>query len=404
MSFEIFLTFPDGSGNPIPVNSKRFTIGRDPENDLQIDDSVLSRRHAIIENFDGVIQISDCGSQNGTLVNGSAVAGSITLRDGDLITLGGASELQIGIREIGGLDALSPADNPDRSQPRTVRTEDNQQPRQPSALPFVTVPVIAGLATLIIVATALVLLAISNRNGADVRKQRTSAEQPDNINAGPQTDLTPTRTDKVTPKDPNGSDNTTSVSIEQVESAAVQVMHRISSDDKTYSFSEKSLRDIEQKIREYRTGSLPAVLSSLQRQSAGISAQARQQGMEPGLLIFMSLAESDGGRAGDPTVMARSLMSDLLALRATFGTNDADSSLIIVAAYRMGRGEKRSHPLLATIRRLVKNPLSQRNVWYLHDRGGLNQESYDFVIRFLALAVIAQDPGRFGIQSDPLLF
>ncbi|HEX6731427.1 MAG TPA: FHA domain-containing protein [Pyrinomonadaceae bacterium] len=403
MSFEIFLTFPDGPGNPIPVNSKRFTIGRDPENDLQIDDSVLSRRHAIIENFDGVIQISDCGSQNGTLVNGSAVSGSITLRDGDLITLGGASELQIGIREIGGFDAHSPAVNPERSPSGTVRREDNQQPRQPSAAAFAfTVPGIAILTGLIIVATALVLLAISNRNGANVQKHRNSAEEPDNINAGPQTDLTPTRTE--TPKDPSRSDNSTSVSIEQIESTAIQVMHRISSDDKTYSFSEKSLRDIEEKIRDYRTGSLPAVLSSLQRQSAGISAQARQQGMEPGLLIFMSLAESDGGRAGDPTVLARSLMSDLLALRATFGTNDADSCLIIVAAYRMGRGEKRSHPLLATMRRLVKNPLSQRNVWYLHDRGGLNQESYDFVIRFLALAVIAQDPGRFGIQSDPLLF
>jgi len=57
-----------------------------------------------------------------------------------------------------------------------------------------------------------------------------------------------------------------------------------------------------------------------------------------------------------------------------------------------------------TIRRLVRHPLTQRNIWYLNERGGLEADAYDFVLSFLALAVIAQEPGQFGIAANPLVF
>jgi hypothetical protein len=183
-------------------------------------------------------------------------------------------------------------------------------------------------------------------------------------------------------------------------------MHRISSDDKTYSFSEKALQDISRKVNQYRnSASLVGNLSAIQRNGAALGATARQQGIEPGLLIYLVLAEAEGARTvGEPRAIAQGAIGDLLALRATFGTNDADGSLLIVAAYKMGRGEKRSHPLLATIRRLVKNPLIQRNVWYLNERGGLEPAVYDFVVGFVALGVIAQNPGQFGVAATPLVF
>ena len=127
--------------------------------------------------------------------------------------------------------------------------------------------------------------------------------------------------------------------------------------------------------------------------------------MEPGLLIFVVLANQEiSHTSAEPRALAQAAISDLLALRATFGTNDADSSLLILAAYKMGRGEKRSHPLLATIRKLVRNPLTQRNVWYLNERGGLESSAYDFVVSVLALGVIAQNPQEFGIAATPLVF
>jgi hypothetical protein len=191
-----------------------------------------------------------------------------------------------------------------------------------------------------------------------------------------------------------------------VEKVAIAVMQRISSDDKPYSFSEKALRDIGQKISSYKAStSLPGYLESIQRSSAALGTLAREQGLEPGLLIYTVLAKSDGGRVGgDPLAVGRAIISELLAVRATFGTTDSESSLILIAAYKMGGGGKRSHPLLATIRRLVKHPLTQRNVWYLNEQGGLDAEVYDFVVSFLALAVIAQNPAQFGVAATPLVF
>jgi hypothetical protein len=183
-------------------------------------------------------------------------------------------------------------------------------------------------------------------------------------------------------------------------------MRRISSDDKPYSFSEKALQDIARKVNQYRaSSSLAGNLSAIQRNGAALGAIARQEGIEPGLLIYVELAECENGRGnGEPKVLAKGIIADLLSLRATFGTNDADSSLLVVAAYKFGGGGKQSQPMLATIRRLVKNPLTQRNVWYLNEHGGLDPSVYDFVVGFLALGAIAQDPSQFGVAAAPLVF
>ena len=97
-------------------------------------------------------------------------------------------------------------------------------------------------------------------------------------------------------------------------------------------------------------------------------------------------------------------MPELLSLRKTLGTESADKSLILVAAYKMGGWTKKSHPILGTMRRVVKNPLTDRNVWYLREHGGLDDAAYDFVVRFIALGIIGENPRRFGIPSPPIAY
>jgi hypothetical protein len=184
-------------------------------------------------------------------------------------------------------------------------------------------------------------------------------------------------------------------------------MLRISSDNRPYSFSEKALHDISQRVEEYRAS--PATrdaILAMQRNGSAVVAQARHEGLEPGLVVYTGLLMTDGGRSGrDPVAAAREMIPSLLALRATFGSGDADSSLLVLAAYKeAGVGTRQSHPLLERMRRLVRNPLVQRNVWYLHERGGLSDESYNFVVRFIALGAIAQNPRQFGVAADPLTF
>src|SRR5215475_652691 len=64
------------------------TIGRHPDNTLQILDRIVSKEHAqIIRQPDGRYLFRDLGSLNGSFLRGERVSEHV-LRDGDEITLG----------------------------------------------------------------------------------------------------------------------------------------------------------------------------------------------------------------------------------------------------------------------------------------------------------------------------
>ena len=68
-------------------------IGRDPSNDIAINDPQVSRQHARITHQGPLLVIEDVGSTNGTFVNGMRLTGSHTLTNGDVINLGDAVTL-----------------------------------------------------------------------------------------------------------------------------------------------------------------------------------------------------------------------------------------------------------------------------------------------------------------------
>ncbi len=81
-----------------PQHGNRFTwrlppgtyvAGRDPQADLVIADSTVSRKHArIVVMEDQTVRLTDLGSLNGTQVNDKRVTDTIDLKVGDSITLG----------------------------------------------------------------------------------------------------------------------------------------------------------------------------------------------------------------------------------------------------------------------------------------------------------------------------
>lgn len=78
-------------GNQQVLAGSRVRMGRYPNNEVVIDNSTVSAYHAeIIQRPDGRHEITDRDSRNGTRVNGAIVMSQV-LKDGDLITLGGAS-------------------------------------------------------------------------------------------------------------------------------------------------------------------------------------------------------------------------------------------------------------------------------------------------------------------------
>jgi pSer/pThr/pTyr-binding forkhead associated (FHA) protein len=71
----------------IPANV-RITVGRAPENDIAINDTLLSWRHCSFVSEKAVVYLEDLGSTNRTIVNDEPVNGRRILVDKDIICLG----------------------------------------------------------------------------------------------------------------------------------------------------------------------------------------------------------------------------------------------------------------------------------------------------------------------------
>ncbi len=85
---KIILTFKQKTLKEILLKKDHITIGRDPDNDIQVDNLAVSRFHAKIVGNMGVFYIEDLNSINGTFVNEKRVSKTSNLNNGDKITIG----------------------------------------------------------------------------------------------------------------------------------------------------------------------------------------------------------------------------------------------------------------------------------------------------------------------------
>ena len=76
-----------GAGHQFELRPGPSDIGRNEACDIEIDDQLISRRHARV-NVGDDIQIYDLGSTNGVVVNGQTIAGVANVTSGDLVTIG----------------------------------------------------------------------------------------------------------------------------------------------------------------------------------------------------------------------------------------------------------------------------------------------------------------------------
>ncbi|HEX8096522.1 MAG TPA: FHA domain-containing protein, partial [Pyrinomonadaceae bacterium] len=402
--------------------------GRLPENDLAIPDSNLSRRHAVIENFDGAFFISDCGSENGTAVNGKPVTAAVQLRDGDLITLGGAKELTVhlGNGRAGATQGPPPALFDPHSSSVSARAPTQAGAGWNSTPSWMSAPVIAGSAVVLIVLMAGLFLALSLRSGPETkpRASRTDTQRrqqtlPDNVNSDnssvnqlPAADSSPGTAVNASPEtspvtnrasnDGGGSDD-----LDEVEKYALRALTSVSKDTSP-TLSRRALAEINERVKRYRgSSSLAEGLRVMKQRGAQQLAPGAKSGdLKLPLLVYAALAKMDrDGERGDPVPVAQRMLPVLSRLRVTFGTELANDSLLIIAAYDQGPGGT-THPLQTTIFELAKrqpeSPATIRTVWYLRDHQKLGAQSYDLVLRFLAVGVVAQDPRKFGVDAEPL--
>ena len=85
---------PNGHRTRVAIAPLPFSIGRQPESDLIIRDSRVSRTHTRIVAESGDYAIEDCGSLHGTYVNGKRITGQ-ALRNSDKIEFGAQDSYQL---------------------------------------------------------------------------------------------------------------------------------------------------------------------------------------------------------------------------------------------------------------------------------------------------------------------
>ena len=75
------------SGSRYLLDEDEITVGRDPRADILVDDSTVSRSHAVFRRVNGAYSVIDAGSLNGTYVNRQRVDQK-QLNNGDEIMIG----------------------------------------------------------------------------------------------------------------------------------------------------------------------------------------------------------------------------------------------------------------------------------------------------------------------------
>ncbi len=89
----------EGDSEVVHVLSRKTSVGRTPDNDLQIDAKYISRHHAVILAGPAHTIIEDLNSTNGVLVNGRRITRQ-TLKDGDAVVIG-KTVFRFAVRPVG---------------------------------------------------------------------------------------------------------------------------------------------------------------------------------------------------------------------------------------------------------------------------------------------------------------
>lgn len=440
MQSQLTLTYYDDAGRlkRASVTSSRFTIGRDPENDLVIDRTSLSRRQALIESFEDTFQISDCGSSNGTFVNGNRVEFPVELHDGDLINLAEVCELEVELNN-GEASASIDAGWANESVPLShedFRAIDRKLAAQ-SAPPVKTAAastnaktagaggstlfdglnlrLIGPVVALMILALVAIVIALrghsgSNRNASDNRMIVVARETPDALPTSPsgrvpEQDPAPVESATVASQPRNAIDD----ELDEVEKNTLIVMRAISLRDSNPVLTQQNDQEIYERIKTYKNSARLSENLRLMK-SRGIqqlAAGAKARGIKLPLLVLAGLARVDKDGHGDPIAAAEQLMPDLARNQIYLAKDLAHDNLLALAATDPSSGggmALRDSIAALSKKRSDKGVQAIRNVWYLRDSGILKPQAFDLVMRFLAIGAIAQNPRHFGIDVERLTF
>lgn len=430
---EIWLNFIDEDGYPkrVLVGRDNFVIGRHPDNDLCIPDKRLSRQHLQIERFGEKITVSDCGSSNGTTLNNEDLFESETLRNGDILNLGGV-EVRVEIFSARREEHISQNYNREEVAPPII---ENRATKNVSGVPdsfggissnfLFIAPAIGLLFLLIGGGIFLALREDSNENPKDdvvvsnereeINRPRENRKTPSGdktpapapVNSGENSNSTPTPTNNGTIATPIISSE-----LEKVKVNATEFMKRIARNDSNPFLRAEQAEKVNQKIKNFRnSSSLAENLRAVLRDKSQFESLASSQNLKPQFLAAAALNEI-GNRSGNPAETAKTMLPILGKLKIPLDNNFADDNFLIIADYDQGKqGDFRSlqgkmEGLSKTLSKKGESvtPRQLRTIWFLKEKDKLTDAQFEYALNFLAVGVIMQNPKDFGVNAEPVVF
>jgi pSer/pThr/pTyr-binding forkhead associated (FHA) protein len=422
---ELWLKFTDenGSQKRVAVTGERFTVGRHSAADLCIPDGRLSREHVRIERLGEEFLISDRGSSNGTTLNDEPLVEPVSLKNGDRLELGG---LKIAV-EIESDEFAVDLPEPEQptadvsnigtpAAPAPTIAAATQKKRGMSMMALVLIPMFA---IVILLFAGLLIFVLMSRdsggtgNGIVVQNPGDPGDDDD----GPEKTPTP-KTGQGTqigptvpggqveqPSGPTGSPVPVSETAVVEESGALFLRRIAENNPRAFLTTDQAVR-VNGKVKQFKGSSgLADNINSARKSSEKIKSIAAEKNLKPQLLAVAAIAKLGGSR-GDVSAAAESVADVLGKLRPHIGTDQADDSLLLIAAFDQGAaGETMKMRNMLQALANPDNPESTReirSIWFLEKEGKITKAEFDRALTFLAIGAITQNPKAFGVNAEAL--
>lgn len=435
---ELFLEYNDefGDSRRVRVYGERSFVGRHSESDVCIPDGRLSRRHLQIERVGDSFIATDAGSSNGTLLNGSRLNDYTSLNDGDVLDLGGftltvvfENEAQVSQQFASNSD--NQRSNGDSASPMpagaveasfqheaSIASAPAAESGSSSILLWIMIPVFGIV--FIFFAGAILFLVIGG-SSTNVVKKQTDPTYDDIYTDENKNDSNKDESETPSPSNSktSGSNSNTSGDLPvgnssqtgklgetaKIEQNGAAFLRKIAQNDPRAFLTTEQAGKLSSKVKQFSGSSAVADnLKSASKNAAQIKSLAESKHLKPQFLAIAAVAKMGSSR-GDVLQTAQGMTDVLDKLVIQLGSELADDSLLVIAAYGQGAAGD-TMKLRNLLQQLAnKSPESSRvirTIWFLQKNGNITQAEFDNALNFLAIGTIAQNPKDFGVSAEPL--
>lgn len=413
---------PDGVSRRVMVGRNEFTIGRQPDCDLAISDSRLSRKHACIVKTGGRFTIEDKGSSNGTDLNGEPVFEPVEIRNGDVLNFGGVEAIAEFIDEpVVTAPPVSVSAAPAKSPPAKQKAESTKG----NHIPMWLILLIPALAAVLVVFAAGIAYVVISRGSSNVSVNSDNdnpfadadpvgpGKKKKDKDAGDDVTFTPKPADTQAADDTsNGSTDTPANAppanlseTAKVEENGAAFLRRIAQNNPKAFLTTEQAKRVNSKVKQFSGSSAVADnINSARKNANEIKSLAIKKNLKPQLLAVAAIAKLGSSR-GDVLATAQSMADVLDKLSVSIGNELADECLLTIAAYDQGAaGEtlKMRDMLQKLANETSESSRTIRSIWFLQKTGKITQAEFDRALTFLAVGIIAQNPKEFGVNAEAL--